>query len=244
MQFIVIRINIKNKENKTLAGDLYKTGSDTIIIISHGFVSDRHADGKFDVASKLLSENGFDVLTFDYSGCGESNKSPISIRRWINDLGAVIKYVKKLKYIKIGILGSSVGSYIALKHRSDCLVLLAPVTSKGTPNMDSEQLKKIKSRGYYLYKRKDNNKVFKIDKSYFYDRQKINQKEILEKVQCPTLIIQGTNDKFIRMQDSINAVKYLKNGRINIIKGGTHKFKEHLDIVLKYTLDWFKNNLK
>lgn len=235
-------IRIKNNKNKILVGDIYKTGSKKIIIISHGFVSDRHAGGKLDAVAKMLSENGFDVIAFDYSGCGESNKSPISITQWENDLKSIVKYVNKLGYEKVGILGSSLGCLIAAKIKSDCLVLWAPVTAKSTPNVDDIQKKMMKTRGYYFYKR-DNGLIFRVAKSVYYDRQKIDQKAIMNKILWPTLIIHGTLDTTVSVNDSINAIKYLKKGKIKIIKGADHKLRTHLDIVLKYTLDWFKKNL-
>jgi len=235
-------IIIKNKQGKILRGDLHKVNSDKIIIISHGFVSDRHAGGRFDKTAIALNKKGFDVLAFDYSGCGESNKSLISVKQWTDDLSSVIKFVKKSGYKRIGILGASLGGTIAVNCGADCMVLWAPVTNKEIPKITEEQKREMK-KGHYIYIRNDNGIRFMISKKYYDERVSMDQKGFLRKIVYPVLILHGTKDKSVPLDDSIYAAKHNGNIEFKMIKGADHKFILHIYKAIGYTESFFRKYL-
>lgn len=94
----------ENKQNKT-------------ILMCHGFAGTQNL---FLVKyAETFSQNGFDVVTFDYNGFGESSgDTEIVPANQINDILNVILYVKRdeiLKENKIFLWGTSLGGLYVLK---------------------------------------------------------------------------------------------------------------------------------
>lgn len=89
------------------------------------------------------------MLAFDFSGGGESNKSPITAEKEIKDLDAAIDYIQSRGVERVGLYGHSLGGYISLKNyrpEVETMVLTSPVT-------DSVNIAKIIFSGTYSSKR-------------------------------------------------------------------------------------------
>ena len=67
------RVTFTNSRNLTLSGNFYPSNTTSIIIMCHGFASNKDAGGRFERLSKSLNTFGFNTLAFDFSGCGESD---------------------------------------------------------------------------------------------------------------------------------------------------------------------------
>ena len=88
------------------------------IITCHGLFSSKDSD-KFQNLAEVFSKNHYFVLRFDFSGCGESEGriEDTTVSGRMEDLKAALAFVRKeipLKGLPIGLLGSSMGGYIAL----------------------------------------------------------------------------------------------------------------------------------
>ena len=83
--------------------------------------------------AKSLSEKGFPVLLFDYSGCGDSSGEfcDATLTNWIKDINNAISFLKEKTGIKhTGLIGLRLGAYLLLqKGISPCdeYVLIEPV---------------------------------------------------------------------------------------------------------------------
>ncbi len=243
------RVFFKNSKGQKLAGVLHIPNKKTksIIIISHGFASNKDRPRNIKVA-KTLSEAGFAVLRFDFGGCGESEDRPILIKYQIDDLNSAINYIRKKGYEKIGLLGESLGgltSILAYNKEIRTLVLWAPITKAKIPSfLKEEKLREeLNKKGFLFYKKDGRN--FKILEEYLIERKSINQKEILSRIRCPVLIIHGTNDTTIPLVNSKEAINYLpRESKLEIISGASHTLDEKIDKVINISLEWFKKHLK
>ncbi len=239
-------VNFKNSEGLNLNGVLYPSHSNKAIIISHGFAANKDRSRLIKLAQTLSQEN-FAVLRFDFGGSGDSYETQISVNRQIDDLKSAIKFMRDKGYGEIGLLGESLGALISIFCYSQdikALVLFAPVTAPKRPSIFEKEMKKELDEKGFATQYKDE-KVFKISKEYFEVRESINQKEILSKIKCPVLIIHGTEDNSVPLEDSKKAMQYLsETSKLEIIKGAEHKLEEDLDRVITLSLNWFKKNLK
>jgi pimeloyl-ACP methyl ester carboxylesterase len=74
------------------------------------------------------------------------------------------------------------------------------------------------------------------------ERESVNQKELLKNIDCPVLIIQGSQDTSVPVQDSENAIKLLsKESKLEIVIDADHDFTNHIDKMVELTKDWFSN---
>lgn len=246
------KITFQNSRNKKLVGNLYSSDSKSIIIMSHGFTGDKSEWGRFDKIAVALNKAGYNVLTFDFSGCGESDDDTLTVNKQVDDLKSALKFVKSKRYKKIGLFGHSLGGLISLNCFSkeiETMVLTAPVTDKIKYTWDKRytprQLKELEKKGYItkIMKKGVRRKIL-IDKQMLIDRESVNQKKLLKNVKCPVLIIHGNKDLNVPLNDSKNAIKHLSNNsKLEVIEGADHDMWGCLDILIEKTVKWFKKYL-
>ncbi len=247
------RVVFKNSRNQSLVGHLYTSDSKSIIIMSHGFAGDKSEWGRFDKVAESLNQSGYNVLTFDFSGCGESDDDTLTVDKQVDDLKSAIKFVKSRSYQKIGLFGHSLGGLISLKCYSPdivTMVLWAPVTNKVKYTWDKrfskEQLQELEEKGC-LTKIRDKGirRKILIDKQMLKDREMVNQKDLLKNINCPILIIHGKQDASVPYADSEEAIKLLsKDSKLELVEKADHGFYDYIDIIIKLSNDWFLNHLE
>jgi len=240
------KVDFKNSKGLNLSGVLYIANSSRAIIISHGFAANKDRERLIKL-SGILSKGEFGVLRFDFSGCGESEDDVISVKGEVDDLKSAIKFMKNKGYNEIGLLGESLGGLISILCYSQdikTIVLFAPVTASKKPSIFEEGMEEELAEKGFATKHKDG-RIFKISKEYFEARDNINQEEILSKIKCPVLIIHGTEDDSVSLEDSKEAMQYFPEGsKLEIIEGAGHKLEEDIDKVIILSLNWFKKHLK
>ncbi len=242
------KITIKNSSGLKLSGVLHipKVKIKSVIIISHGFTANKDRT-RFIKATEVFSNSGFAVLRFDFGGCGESDDRPITVKNQVDDLKSAIKYLRKIGYKNIALLGESLGgltSILAYDDKIRTMILWSSVIKSKFPSIfkGENYLKELKEKKFLIY-RKDNKK-FIIPQEYLNERLSVNQEKVLSKVRCPVLIIQGTKDDTIPIRYSKEALKYLpKDSELKIIKGASHKLEEKIDEVIQLSVNWLKKYL-
>jgi alpha-beta hydrolase superfamily lysophospholipase len=246
------KVVFKNSRSLSLVGNFYSSDSKSIVIISHALANDKSERGKLDAIAEKLNFSGFGILAFDFSGCGESDDDTLTIAKEVDDLKSAVVFVKSKGYEKIGLFGHSIGALVSLKCYSpeiNSMVLWSPITNKvqykWEEKLSKEQIKEINEKGYYTRLRTNAIRlVYKIDKKMLDERELIDQKELLTKVLCPVLIICGTEDKNVPIEDSKNALKLLsKESKLEIVKGANHDFDNHFQLIVELSNDWFLKHL-
>jgi len=239
------RIEFHNSRSLKLVGILESVKTDKIIILSHGFTGDKDEWGRFVKLAEALRDAGFAVLRFDFAGSGESDPSGITVQGEVDDLKSAIKFVRQQGRSKIGLFGHSLGglcSILASDNEISTMALTAPVTHAKTPRFLNLQLRKeIEEKGYIILKK---HREFRVEKEYVTVRESINQQEILSKVKCPVLIIQGDEDEHVPIEHTKSAMKFLSaESKLEIIKGANHDLKKEWETVVSLTVNWFKEHL-
>jgi len=246
------KVIFKNSRNKTLVGNLFTSRSKSIVILSHALANDKSERGKLDKVAEKLNCSGYNVLAFDFSGCGESDDDTLTIGKEVDDLKSAINFVKSKGFGKIALFGHSVGCLVSLKAYSKeikTMVLWSPITNKikykWNEKLSKEQLQELGKKGYFTRKRKNAiREIYQIDKQMLKDRETVNQKELLKGISCPVLMIQGTKDTSIPIEDSENALKLLsKESRLELVENADHDFTDHVSELVKLSNDWFIKHL-
>jgi hypothetical protein len=99
--------------------DLYwlKQGSKRIVIISHGLEGNAHR-AYIKGMAKAFYENGFDVLAWNYRGCGEEMNKAIRFYHSgaTEDLDQVVHHAITRGYDEVFLIGFSLGGNLTLKY--------------------------------------------------------------------------------------------------------------------------------
>ena len=248
------RVIFKNSRNLKLVGNLYQSNSKSIIIMCHGFMSNKDSRGRFQKLAIAFNQCGFSALAFDFSGCGESDNDSLTIEKEVDDLKSAILYVKSKGYEKIALYGYSLGTLICLKSYIPeiiVMVLSGALTDSMKYNWNEfftkEQMEELKEKAYITeYTSEEARETIIIDRKMLEGFELINQKELLRKVKCPVLLIHGDNDDeekllYERSKVAINLLS--TDSQLKVINGANHSFLDHFDIVVKLAVDWFRKYL-
>ncbi|MFT4310029.1 MAG: alpha/beta hydrolase [Candidatus Woesearchaeota archaeon] len=237
-------IEIPTKQNTTIRATQYINNKNHIIIFSHGYLGDRHEFGLFDAIIEALDEK-YSYCTFDYVGCGLSDDALLSVQQHRSDLEDVISYYTKKGFERIIVIGHSLGCLMALQlhQRIDYFILLAPVTQKSQYSLDkyysTQELEELQQKGYIT--KIINNRVMKVAKHMFDEREQLNQQALLKDITKKGIIIHGDKDTALPVQDSIDAKRILQDRcTLYIIKDADHIFKGKQDEVIGIIKSYIK----
>ncbi len=247
------RVEFKNKRGLTLIGDLYKAKSDHIVIMAHGFMNDRSSQGRFEQVAERLNEASYNVLKFDFSGCGESDDDIIELGNEVEDLLSAVEFVKEKGFKNIALFGNSLGGLVCLKaYSSDVstMVLTGPVTDSMNYDWEKfyskEKMEELKEKGY-LTMGNQKTGIRKISQDMLDAFSEIDQEEILKGIDCPVLIIHGDRGEEEKelLDRSKKALKMLPNSsKLKVVEDAAHGIRDQYHIVVELTVDWILNNFE
>lgn len=245
------RITLNNHHNLQLVGHLFSVNSDKIVIMAHGFTSDKSSQGRFDLVAKALNDNGIDAFAFDFSGCGESDETLMTASKQVEDLKCVIDYIKAKGYDQIGLFGNSLGTLICLRCYEESIktmVLMGALTHAMYYNwheeFTKEQMTSLKEK-WVITLTDSESRQRQLGQEMLNDFENIDQEKLLSAVQCPVFIIHGNHpadeEELKLLEHSKNGMTFLpKASKLHVIDGAKHGCSEYIDEVSKLTSDWFK----
>jgi dipeptidyl aminopeptidase/acylaminoacyl peptidase len=232
------KVNFSNSKGQNLVGNLFLPEGDgkfPAAIFVHGYRSDKNGS-KAKSFTEILPKKGIAFLVIDLSGRGESDGKfeDSTITQYIDDLKSAIDYVSTLEQInsgKIGVIGSSLGGIISLQElskdsRPKALVLLSPVSYfpyKNKAEFSEEGVKEWKEKGHTYTESKRFGKM-KLNYSFYEDSLQYNDISVYETITIPALIIHGTADESVRIEDSRILAKKFGNMKLIELEGADHGY--------------------
>src|SRR3989338_1766757 len=252
------KVEFKNKGGNKLAGIIHLPKSKKAlpaVILAHGFGYHMHETNEdnvnmFDELAGTLVENGFVVLQFDFTGCGESegNFSKTTLTTHVQDLNSALEIVKKLPFVdtkRIGIVGMYFGTAVTVANGDKEIKAIALLSSCKNPRGQLAKLFKDKGEfnpdGTSMLKHDDSPPV-RIGPQFWKDFDNYNFPEIIKNIHVPLLMIHGEKDDLVgrKIDDYFELANQPKE--LHIIKNTQHGFegKEAMDEMLRLVLCWFK----
>ena len=224
------------------------------VILAHGFGAEKTEQGMFDEIAENLTENGFLVYRFDFSGRGESegDYSKTSLTKLIKDLRAIVDFVKKQSRVdvdKLALVGMSFGtsvaigvnapeikSYVLLGSVANPYEVLKNLFKQYTFNPEGESFR-ISSLGEHL----------KMGPQFWKDFSNYNFPKIISEIQKPICFIHGEKDSAAPLSE---AKIFYQNAnepkKLVVIKNSDHSFDEpnERSEMIKELTAWLKKYLK
>jgi dipeptidyl aminopeptidase/acylaminoacyl peptidase len=250
------KIIFENSKGQKLVGDFYSPDSEKypIVIFVHGYTSDKNTS-KGRKLGELLPTKEIGIFVIDLSGRGESEGKfeDTTITQYIDDVKCAIDEMSK-HTDKIGVVGSSLGGLVSLQEtakdkRVNALALLSPVSTfphkSRRREFSPEGVKEWKEKGYTFTESGRFGKL-KLNFSYYEDGLKYGDHSVYERIDIPILIIHGTDDKSVPLEESKELIKHLKNHKLIQLEGADHRYSNPDDFskVIQETINFFVENLK
>ncbi len=248
-----VKVTTLNEFNEKLVGletipEVEKEKYPTVILV-HGFGVTKEESGMFDNIAKKLSESGFLVYRFDFSGSGESegDYSETSLTKLKSDLLKILDFVysqPKIDNSRIGILAQSFGTAatIALEPKIQCLVMT------GSISRPKAIISKLFGDGYnpegISTRIKLDGTITKIKPQFWKDLENYNLPELIKKIHCPILFIHGSADDTVPISEMEACFQNANEPKEKIIiEGADHGLEVNRDKTYQIVVDWFQKYL-
>ncbi len=220
------------------------------VVLVHGFGSDNEQYGLFDGLAGCLSEAGFLVYRFNFSGRGnsEGDYENTSLSKLKNELERILIFVRQRPEVdisRIGIWGQSFGTsvVIALEPKVNCIALSGAISH---PNA---VLKNLFADGYnpdgISTRVKVDGEITKIKPQFWKDLKDHNLLESVKKIHSPILFVHGSRDTTVPVSEMEEYFLRANDPKEKIIvKGAVHNFEPHREELCEIAVGWFKRHLK
>ena len=218
------KVKFVNSAGKKLSGKLFTPkGFKHTIVISNGIgtVKERW-EGEYFAFVQGFVALGYRVLTFDYTGRGESEGkyTDTTLTTNIDDLNTAIDFLNDKSIILLGeSFGGEAAIYIAANDRrvKALITFYAPLNMLGWEG--GKRYKIAKKNGFFVGGHgKYMLALFEDDASY-------DLKKEIPKIKCPWLIFHGEADKYIAVSNALDGYKLATCKKKLVIYKGE---KEHV----------------
>jgi len=209
------------------------------VIFVHGMTGNMETEVTFSKIEDFLNKENITTIKFDIRGHGLSQGVPekdFTISGALKDLESVFNYIQMSGIRNISIVANSLGAGIATLFvisnkaiiKSLCYInpvldfsnsFIHPLSPWMKTNFDKANTELRKNGfievGYSKYR---------IGPELYKELGEYNPINILKNIECPTLILQGTNDVVVLPESISRQVSEVKNKLLNVIQiqGGDH----------------------
>ncbi|MFI1744636.1 alpha/beta hydrolase family protein [Thalassobellus sediminis] len=271
---------IEGKHQKPILVDvtqLQNKANLPIIIFCHGYKGFKDW-GAWNVMAEAYAKANFCFIKFNFSHNGGTIEQPIDFpdleafgnnnyTKELDDLESVINWVSENDTIKnisnitnINLIGHSrAGGIVSIKAEENNLIKkvisLAGVSSFGKRTSTTGDLKQWKKDGVkYVLNGRTKQQMphyYQFYEDFIKNEERLTIKRAVSNLSIPHLIIHGTNDTSVLIDEAKNLHKWNSNSQLKLIEGANHVFggqhpwskdslPDHLNQVIKITTDFLK----
>ncbi len=241
--------------DRACAGEPGPAAGHAIVIMTHGFASDRLSRGRFPLIAAALAGAGFASLAFDFGGCGESDDDVLTMAGQLDDLQAAIAFAGSLGFAPVGLHGHSLGGRVCLKAAPPQAATIAttgapigPMRYDPHDYFTAAQMDELSRTGKVTMPQAGDRLRTQVvaGAGLLNDLVTGDQDALLGGVRCPVLLIDGDGDDEERqaLAHARQGLPLLPSGsRVELIPGSPHNLEGHLDQAVALLLAWFAEHL-
>jgi len=250
---IVKNIPISGKHNKPILTDLFYTennqGKD-IVIFCHGYKGYKDW-GAWNLVAEAFAKQNFFFVKLNFSHNGGTIEQPIDFPDLeafgnnnftieLDDISSVLNWLENNKNIQeeinrenITLIGHSRGGGIVLIKASEDtrikkVITWASVSDFGSRFPDKNQIKAWEKDGVaYITNARTHQQMphyFQFYTNYKENESRLHIKSAVKKLNIPYLIIHGTHDETVPVQEAKNINSWNKHSHLTLIESANHSF--------------------
>lgn len=225
------KISFQNKVGQNLQAILYTPSTQVVhsyAVFAHCFTCNKNYKS-IKYISQSLTDKGFGVFSFDFTGLGESEGefSETDFSHNIQDLLEAIDFLKENYQSPKLLVGHSLGGtaclYASLKTES-CKAVVSigsPFEPEHVKNLLKESIDEIHKNGEASVNIGGRN--FKIKKSFLDDIKQQSEKNALDELTAALLILHSPQDKIVNISNAEKLYKAAKHPKSFIsLEGANH----------------------
>lgn len=222
-----------------------------VAVLCHGFATSKDSRTYADLESRLVRE-GIDSFRFDFFGHGESGGrfEDITVSEAVEDVLCAVAFVKQVGYQRILLVGSSFGglaSIIAAAKIPEltALALKSPVSdyiSRLFIKNDGVSVTEWETQGFIDLPPFEG-LALRLNYGFYPDAERNSGYDSAGKIGCPTLIVHGSEDESVPLEQSRKLNKIIPDCSLQIIHGADHRysrpedFEDMLDRITQFLRD-------
>jgi len=224
-------------EDRSISGVLHlpATENPPVVITCHGLFSSKESD-KYRAIATCFSQAGLAVIRFDFSGCGQSTGklADTTVSRRLAELRRVAQFARSHPRLSpaIGLLGSSLGGFVALLAAGE--LAAAPLSVWATPYSLPEICQNIPPADLQI-----------LNPAFFEDARRQDLTAVLPGL-SRVQVIQGKRDDIVPWRHGQNIFNIVNSPKeLQLFPAGDHTFSSAADRrrALKMSLVWFRQYL-
>lgn len=234
-------VELKHRGNY-IRGLHHVNDSKKIVIFLHGFTGNKNETNfMFSRQAKLFDEINIDSIRLDYYGSGDSDGQfeDMDFNDLIKQGKLIIEYVKTLNYDEIYLEGMSMGGALAIKLASSDiskLILVSPAINI------SDLSEYLFTRTTLLPNGNVDVKSLMLSTEFRDSVKNICLFDNVEKLDIPTIIIQGAADSSVPYHNALIVKEKIKNSKLITVDGCDHVYSsyKHMNILFSSVLQFVK----
>lgn len=199
-----------------------------VAILCHGFAYFKEEDGFFTELAKRLSQSGYAVYYFDFSGCGESegDYAQTSLTKLCSDLKSVLSFIKMRSYVDLGrlnLIGQSFGTNVLIASQLRSIHKMVLCGSFADPARVLSNLMSDYHPSSLSTKIHSSGRKTTIGPGFWQDLKKYDLVELIKIYDCPVLFLHGEKDDHVPVVNALALYGVIKDrAELNIIEGADH----------------------
>jgi len=250
------RVTFRNAREQRLAADyVTPTPGAPLVVLAHGFGSERRARDRFPTVARAFAAAGYATLAFDFAGSGESDDEVLTLEHEVEDLLAAIAYARSLGHERLGLFGHSLGGRVCLQASPGDVATIAtagaptgPVDYDWHDYFTAEQMDELARTGRVTMPQDGDRARAAVvcDVSLLEELVNCDQEALFARVPYPVLLIDGDGDEeeLEYLALARDGLRLLPRGsRLEVVAGCPHNLVGHLDEVIALLLAWFAEHL-
>ncbi|KAG7641331.1 Alpha/Beta hydrolase fold [Arabidopsis suecica] len=246
------KIVIPNRRNEKLVGLLHETGSKEVVVLCHGFRSDKTNKILKNVATALEKEK-ISSFRFDFSGNGDSEGTFYYGNfnsEAEDDLHYVIQHLSSsniMNRLVPVILGHSKGGDVVLLYASKFPDYIRNVVNisgrfdlKNGVRLGDGYMEKIKEQGFI--DATEGKSCFRVTQESLMDRLNTDMHQACLNIdkQCKVLTVHGSDDTVVPGEDAKEFAKVIPNHKLEIVEGANHGYTKHQKELVSIAVEFTK----
>eukprot|EP00201_Polytomella_parva_P016260 CAMPEP_0175054532 /NCGR_PEP_ID=MMETSP0052_2-20121109/9557_1 /TAXON_ID=51329 ORGANISM="Polytomella parva, Strain SAG 63-3" /NCGR_SAMPLE_ID=MMETSP0052_2 /ASSEMBLY_ACC=CAM_ASM_000194 /LENGTH=272 /DNA_ID=CAMNT_0016319237 /DNA_START=108 /DNA_END=926 /DNA_ORIENTATION=+ len=254
----VSTIKVKNSIDEVLVGKFTDTKSEDVVILCHGFASNKNGC-HFERIADELSKKNISSIRFDFSGNGESEGCFQfgNYYKEVQDIRSMVLYVRSLRRKVSALVGHSKGGDDVLLYAAEYDDVPYIINIAGRLDLKSGIVERFGEKNLATLDRvgeipqttkctNGSTIDWVLTKRSLEERMKLDMPAEARRISISeVLTIHGSQDRVVKLADAQGFARIIPSHSLVVVDGADHNFRTpaHADVLVRKVVDFLSNGI-